>query len=509
MKKINTTHYSMKWKLKTLFVILFFSLFFSMVSIGKAANYNPLPDTGQNDCYDLQGNKITCPSPGENLYGQDANYIGKQQSFTKYDNYNNTNDSVVLDNNTGLMWLPKTVDVNNDNKIDEDDKLLWQDAKEYCDNLSYAGFNDWRLPTLFELSTLANYGRVDPALDNTKFDILSECYYSDTPEPELSDTMWKMFCFYNGNDGRNWEALYFICVRGDATFNHNFRDNQDGTISDQATGLMWMKNTADVDNDGNSDRVTWDQALSYCENLTLAGYNDWRLPNIRELRSIVDYSQGDSNPTIDSKFEVEVDDDYWSSTTNIDTANSAWTMSFADGNDGFDQKSYHNYVRCVRSFKSTSNKVSLTVSKDGNGKGTIRSNPPGISCGSTCNATYSVGTKVTLEVSPDSGSIFAGWGGACAPCGSNTSCQITMDNNKTCTASFNSTQSVTKGDVNGDNQLNISDALIVARCALRLPGANCDLNNADVNCDQQITITDALLIARKALGLPVPTWCTN
>ena len=63
-----------------------------------------------------------------------------------------------------------------------------------------------------------------------------------------------------------------------------------------------------------------------------------------------------------------------------------------------------------------------------------------------------------------------------------------------------------KGDVSGDNQLNITDALLAARCALGL-GSPCELQTADVNCDGLVTILDALLIARRALNLDTPNWC--
>ena len=110
-------------------------------------------------------------------------------------------------------------------------------------------------------------------------------------------------------------------------------------------------------------------------------------------------------------------------------------------------------------------------------------------------------------------------------CTSSTSQQHTYDTSGTYTAKLtvddgsggtatktiqvNVVQNITKGDVNGDYRLDILDALVVARCALDLPGADCDPQSADVNCDHQINILDALLIARKALGLPVPPWCTS
>ena len=78
----------------------------------------------------------------------------------------------------------------------------------------------------------------------------------------------------------------------------------------------------------------------------------------------------------------------------------------------------------------------LTVSKTGTGSGTVISSPGGINCGGTCSAQFDAGEVVTLMAIADAGSTFGGWGGDCGQCGSSTTCQVTMDGNKSCTAEF-------------------------------------------------------------------------
>jgi len=86
-------------------------------------------------------------------------------------------------------------------------------------------------------------------------------------------------------------------------------------------------------------------------------------------------------------------------------------------------------------FTASPGPFSLTVAKSGTGTGTVTSTPPGISCGTTCSASFASGTVVSLTATPDTGSAFAGWGGACSGTGA---CSVTMDAAKSVSATFNS-----------------------------------------------------------------------
>ena len=114
--------------------------------------------------------------------------------------------------------------------------------------------------------------------------------------------------------------FYVLCVAGNNEYGmNNFVDNSNTTITDNATGLMWQQN--------DSDSVNWDDAVEQCESATTASYDDWRLPNAKELQSIVDYSRSPdthNSAAIDPLFnstsftneEGETDwGAYWSSST--------------------------------------------------------------------------------------------------------------------------------------------------------------------------------------------------
>jgi formylglycine-generating enzyme required for sulfatase activity len=133
-----------------------------------------------------------------------------------------------------------------------------------------------------------------------------------------------------------------------------FIDNGDGTVTDTCTGLMWLKDTGDIDGDGSigdQDRLDWQGALKYCQRLVFAGYSDWRLPNVKELLSLVDYGRFD--PAIDPVFGAE-SWWYWSSTTYIIELQKAWAVHFIHGDADDIDKTYQLRfnIRPVRVFKS-------------------------------------------------------------------------------------------------------------------------------------------------------------
>jgi hypothetical protein len=107
-----------------------------------------------------------------------------------------------------------------------------------------------------------------------------------------------------------------------------FKDNRDGTVTDNATGLVWIKDPEGVP--ALKGGKIWPHAMQACKELVFAAYGpeEWFVPTIKELQSIV--SDTKSKPRIDAVFEA-LDTFYWSSTTASGQGAKAWTVDFTDG----------------------------------------------------------------------------------------------------------------------------------------------------------------------------------
>jgi hypothetical protein len=128
---------------------------------------------------------------------------------------------------------------------------------------------------------------------------------------------------------------------GSAVIAGDFTDNGDGTVTDGNTGLMWQQ--------GEAGYMNWEDAIICCEDLTLAGYDGWRLPNIKELESLTDASL--YNPAIDTDYFPDAHAwSYWTSTGGQTTgAYYKWCVNFESGQTQTDARTDQEYVRCVRS----------------------------------------------------------------------------------------------------------------------------------------------------------------
>jgi hypothetical protein len=297
-------------KVTTIVVV---TLLFYSIGNSQTLTY-PMVGTGQINSYNNSA-IITLPISGQSFYGQNTNHPGNTPSYT------NNGNGTITDNVTGLMW-EKTTDKNGDGVINYYDKKTYTEALASASSCTTGGYNDWRLPTIKEIYSLVmsygaepnpiatSQGTAVPYIDTNYFTFgygdLNSSSHGATSNERLIDAQYATSTLYvsttmNGQstmfgynfaDGRikgypstNQKKYYVMYVRGNTAYGiNNFVNNGDGTITDNATGLMWMQND-------NGSGILWENALSYAENFSYAGYSDWRLPDVKELQSILDYTR--------------------------------------------------------------------------------------------------------------------------------------------------------------------------------------------------------------------------
>ncbi len=312
----------MKTKLTKLFIVnaavcLMFNCLVPTICRGMLN----LPDTGQINDYTV-------------TVGEDSDYSINEPSYT--DNGNGT----ISDNITGLMWQQT-----------DGGEMTWENALSYAESLTLASYDDWRLPTSHELFSIVNHQTSNPALDTAYFtDSDAEYWWTSNQKVDEADRVWVINA--GGGIGPHpknetisaggAKRFHVLCVRDDSGAGgseHDFTANGDGTITDENTGLMWQQA-------GDGTAVAWEEALEYAESLTLGEHDDWRLPNIKELRSISDDDL--ANSSFDTNYFTGYSSGYWSSTTEQNHPEEAWNVDFSYGLISHTIKTTALNVRCVR-----------------------------------------------------------------------------------------------------------------------------------------------------------------
>ncbi len=319
----------------------------------------PVVDTNQAKCYGNDG-EITAPKRGAPFFGQDA------QNHRRPAEYALSSDGLtVSDKVTGLVWQ-RSPDTDGDGKLTSADKLTFAQAQELPAKLNakkFGGRTDWRLPDIKTLYSLFDARGTDPGGEQDESDLrpfidqkFFRFAYGDTRSGErIIDSQYASATKYVGKSARGGDKVFgvnfadgrikgydrlmpgrgnggaektffVLCVAGNPAYGKNaFVDNRDGTVTDRATGLMWEK--------GDSGKgMNWKDALAWaqqCNAKKLFGHADWRVPSVKELQSLVDYTRSpdtSDSPAIDPLFTCTAITNengkpdypfYWSSTTHV------------------------------------------------------------------------------------------------------------------------------------------------------------------------------------------------
>jgi Protein of unknown function (DUF1566)/Secretion system C-terminal sorting domain len=302
-------------------ILLVFATTFAFAqSVTKTMNL--LPDTGQTSSYTT-------------TFGEDNDYSINVPSFT-----NNANGTIT-DNITGLMWQQA-----------DGGEMTIENAITYADNLVLGGFSDWRLPSPSESFSILNHQNNMPAINTTYF-INTNAGYWWTNAYQFGDATKVWTTNAGGGIGNKPKTetisaggtfrFHPRCVRDVSTptvIANHFTDNGDGTITDNLTQLIWQKIP-------NTNLLTWENAITYAESLSLASATDWRLPNIKELQSLNDESK--INPSVNTTFFSTIGiKNYWSATTLPNQVLESWFWNTQFGITTYAAKTTTNYVICVK-----------------------------------------------------------------------------------------------------------------------------------------------------------------
>lgn len=305
--------------------IFFTSIIFStinLVSQSVSKTMLRLPDTGQTSGYTT-------------TFGEDNDYTINAPFFVVNGN------GTVSDTLTGLMWQQA-----------DGGEMTIENATTYCSTLSLGGYSNWRLPSAHEAFSILNHQNNNPALNTTVF-TTSTAEYWWSSDKQANDNA-KIWCTNAGGGIGNHPKTETISAGGVKRFHtravrtistptivpNHFTDNGNGTTKDNLTNLIWQKIIY-------SDSLTWENALTYADTLTINGNADWRLPNIKELQSINDETI--INPSINtSYFSTSNINKYWSSTTLPNQTTRAWYLDTHFGITTYDTKTVKHSVICVR-----------------------------------------------------------------------------------------------------------------------------------------------------------------
>jgi len=289
--------------------------------------------TMQIQSYNEEGNEVFDISIKNDGYYQK----GLEPTYTR-------TSEIVKDELTSLMWQDnKEVTTIVKSYLNDDNFALCNANKSspycsntsgdtattYCSELGLGGYSDWRVPSVYELANKVDIIK-KPSISENFINSITDQYISSTPY--ISDfhhnLVWGVHFSYGSTSSYpNNHKVRVRCVIDDnaQTLNTN--------------KMEWQDNER-------SSSLKWEEAINYCEELNLNGMG-WRLPNINELKSIVDYSK--NNPAIKSSFSEITPLQYWSSSTNHTSKNFAWSISFRNGDvwSSVSKKQKHQ-VRCVR-----------------------------------------------------------------------------------------------------------------------------------------------------------------
>jgi hypothetical protein len=382
------------------------------VTVTVATSAIKLPKTGQATCYNSAGTVIACATTGQDGELQEGVAWPSTRFATNGDTSITDNLTGLVWAPDGNLMPTRNAGWDTDGT--DDGRVTWQHALDYVAKLNtdiYLGHNDWRLPNRKELKSLVNYGQaINATWLNTPTQGFANAqasgYWSSNSYTDFADIAFyvHMSNGYVGTSGKTDSSYPYsvwpvragqsagapaelpktgqtICSDSTGTVitctntgqdgalqigvawpSSRFAANSDTSITDNLTGLVWVPDgnlmptrdsSFDADGTANDGRVTWQHALDYVAILNSGnylGHNDWRLPDVNELESLVNSDQSNTATwLITQGFTNAQSDDYWSSTSCTFHTSFAWFVGMFDGEVYYvGGKTAYHYVWPVR-----------------------------------------------------------------------------------------------------------------------------------------------------------------
>lgn len=257
------------------------------------------------------------------------------------------------------------------------------------------GYTDWRLPTPRELRGIVNYGvglagsfdtsYFTPATGPDPHYFTGSTYAADAADVWLLEIGGEADGGGGGHHHSKGEEQHIVLVRGaqpdsprgscaaanpkanvpESTPSSDFIDHGNGTVTHVTTGLMWKRCAeglsgvtcamGDASNRNDALNFTWNNAIAAAEGSTFAGFTDWRLPNVKELHSIVETCGNDlaiNQSIFPGTPSIAGGAVFWSASTSVATPTDAWLVAFERGGALSNSKTSRLYVRLVRAGDS-------------------------------------------------------------------------------------------------------------------------------------------------------------
>ncbi len=272
-----------------------------------------IPDTGQLTTY--------ADTPEDD---EDGDFRINSQSYTKISEsgallgVDAETWVAVRDNVTGLYWEVKTLTTKNA-------AYTYDDAADYAESIVLGGFDDWRLPTLTELATIANLDLNNPAIDSTYFaNMVADKYWTSTDQGSDQSSIAISFRYSESYTENKSSNLRVIAVRGGQSIAARLIRNGNDTVIDTETGLIW-NDILTVDDTWNNSMIQWASTSS-------AGYSDWRLPTESDMATLLEILNSDDTFALTDVFEnITFTGSFWTSTLALTDPAKAVVLSFITG----------------------------------------------------------------------------------------------------------------------------------------------------------------------------------